>query len=430
MIIYGNRRGNAKQLAEHLLKTEENESVKIVDINGFSFHAPSGKNLEKALNRMERQGYAKGNAINLYHVFFAPMPGETLKPEQVKFMMQYYAMRQGLEDHQFVVVEHWKKGKQHFHAAFNVTNSVTGNNAALKYDGKRNRVISREIEKILGLSSPSPKGKAPKHADMQRGKRGGLDPRAMTAEVTQIFNQSETGAEFVKKLAAAGYDMARGRNGSLVLVDKQGDIHGLLRRIKGVRLVNLRRKFPDLFKMQFEDAEKLAAPRRPIKFDKIPAAPKAQGAVLAAGGSLPPAPALKIAPAPKKMGSVSPFMRVRPLTVLPSAGASIVKRSRRGGRSVAAGQAAGGGSRTTNAFIRQAIAGIEADYQARIAAVRGDPKLKPHEMQGIIERLMIERNALIQQKQQEGRAMKAAESKELKRRRQALRIQQAQRGLT
>jgi hypothetical protein len=49
------------------------------------------------------------------------------------------------------------------------------------------------------------------------------------------------------------------------MVDKFGDTHGLMRLIEGKKLADLRRKFPELGKMQFRPHGELVKERRPAK---------------------------------------------------------------------------------------------------------------------------------------------------------------------
>lgn len=303
MIIYGRRRGGAKQLSDHLLKVDEeaakvkdfsfhgknfdpsieavrdrseegNERVRVVAIEGFSFSTLSGENLKKALKQMEAVGFGKDDNKNLYHAIFAPSYGENLTPAQVKFMAEYYCVRLGLEGHQFAGVEHIKHGKQHFHFVFNLTHPETGKTARMGFDGLKNLDISRELETIFGLKPPTPKGKASRTWETQRAKRTGIDTLKMKKEVTAIFNKATNAVEFVSELKKAGYHIALHNNGSFVLIDKYGDIHGLLRRIEGANLVHLKRRFPDLYKMNIEDADSLSKKLKPTREPKPIKEPK------------------------------------------------------------------------------------------------------------------------------------------------------------
>lgn len=267
MWIQGRRRGGAKDLSGHLQKTEENESVVIKELGGFAFDGLTGSNLAKALRQMEAIGYGKGQKRNLYHAIFAPAYGETLNAAQQKFMVAYYAEHMGLTGHDYVLVEHWKKGKQHFHLVFNIINPTTGKTHELKWTKTKEWNISRGLEQILGLSTAAPKGKATRTWEMQRGKRTGIDPRKMRKDITAIFHASKTTKEFIAALDKAGFVLTKGQRGQLVLVDRFGDTHGLMRQIEGKKLADLRQKFVGIERETYPDHAELVKARKPIKKD-------------------------------------------------------------------------------------------------------------------------------------------------------------------
>jgi len=243
MWIQGRRRGGAKDLSNHLQKTEENELVTVCALEGFSFKELTGQNLAQALRQMEAIGQGKGDKRNLYHAIIAPAYDETLTAAQREQMVAYYAKHLGFTGHHYALVEHWKKGKQHFHLVFNIIDPVTGKTHELKWTKQKEWRIARGLEQLFGHATPAPKGKAARTQETQRGKRTGIEPCRMRQEVTALFHASQTSQEFIAGLEQAGYALTRGKRQQLVLVDRFGDTHGLMRRIEGATLAELRRKF-------------------------------------------------------------------------------------------------------------------------------------------------------------------------------------------
>jgi len=268
MWIQGRRRGGAKDLSTHLQKTDENESVKVRELSGFSFSGLTGKNLEQALRQMEAIGYGKSDKRNLYHAIISPAYGETLTAAQQKFMVEYYAAHMGFKGHQYALVEHWKKGKQHFHIVFNIIDPATGKTHELKWTKQKEWRISRGLEEIFGLSTPKPQGKAARTWQIQYGKRTGIDPRKARKTITAIYHASMTARDFLTGLDKAGYALTRGRRDQLVLVDRFGGTIGLMRMIEGKKLADLRRKFPGIEKMQLPLHADLVKARKAVKTGK------------------------------------------------------------------------------------------------------------------------------------------------------------------
>ncbi len=263
MIIKGNRRGGAKKLAAHLLRRDTNEEVIIREIAGYPTRQFNDQDLQAVLRHMAVQGQAKGKLRTLYHSILAPQQGEKLNAKQLKHAVDTLAKNLGMEGHNRTIVEHQKDGRQHFHVVFNILHPTTGKQARLQWTKKVEWNTSRQLEQELGLKAPVPKGKAKKRWEHERGKRSGLDALQVRKEVTAIFRTSKTGKEFVNNLAAAGYVLTIGRNNSYVLVDKAGDIHGLMRRIEGAKLKDLRQRFPDLKHIALPSIESILKERRP-----------------------------------------------------------------------------------------------------------------------------------------------------------------------
>jgi hypothetical protein len=243
MWIRGRRRGGAKKLSDHLRNAEDNEKIIFHEFEGFAFDKSNGPNLELALKQMEAIGYGKGDPRNLFHVIFAAAYGETLNKKQRDFMVNYYREHMGFRGHQFALVEHWKHGKQHFHLVFNIIHPDTGKTHELKFTKYKEWRISRGLEEIFGLSTPKPLGKSIPTWAIQRGNRSGINPIKAKKDITAIFHASRTTKDFIAALDQAGFALTRGRCNQLVLVDKAGDTHGLMRMIEGQKLADLKRKF-------------------------------------------------------------------------------------------------------------------------------------------------------------------------------------------
>src|SRR5882672_1404740 len=84
MIIKGDRRGGAKQLADHLLRADTNEKVIVREIESYPAKQLDAQHLRSALRLMETQGNAKGRKRTLYHAIIAPQQGEILNAKQLQ----------------------------------------------------------------------------------------------------------------------------------------------------------------------------------------------------------------------------------------------------------------------------------------------------------------------------------------------------------
>jgi hypothetical protein len=268
MIVKGNRRGGAKQLADHILRRDTNEDMIIREIADFPSKQLSDDHLRSALNLMAAQGQAKGKLRTLYHSILAPQEGEVLNAKQLKHAVDTLAKNLGMEGHQRIIVEHRKAGRQHFHVVFNILHPGTGKQARLQWTRKIEWNTSRQLEQELGLKPVIAKGRPARRWEAERGKRSGIDPLQVRKEVTAIYKASKTGNDFIAALDKAGYVLTRGRNNNYVLVDRAGDIHGLMRRIEGAKVKDLRQKFPDLKNIGMPSLDSVLKQRRPVPVNK------------------------------------------------------------------------------------------------------------------------------------------------------------------
>ncbi|HET7060868.1 MAG TPA: hypothetical protein VFI43_01675 [Nitrosospira sp.] len=110
MILVGNQRGGAKDLALHLLK-QENEHVEVHEVRGFA-----SDNLMAALN----EAYAISRATHCKQFLFSlslnPPKHENVSTETFKQAIERAEKKLGLNDQPRAIVFHEKNGRRHCHA--------------------------------------------------------------------------------------------------------------------------------------------------------------------------------------------------------------------------------------------------------------------------------------------------------------------------
>jgi hypothetical protein len=247
MIIKGGPRHADVRFARYLLRRATNEASRLVTISHYPNSALQDQDLTTVFRLMAAQARAHGYHRTFYHVIMALPSGERLAPPHVACAVGLLADNLHFRAHQHVVVEHLKAGRQHFHVVFNVVNPHTGRRAHFAHPGRTHWRTSRQLEQRLGLKTEQPRGRGYRLWEYQRGKTSGIHPEHISREVTAIYHACQTAAAFITQLRQAGYRLARSvRRQCLLLVDRAGDGHGLLRRIKGVKRVVFEAKFPEL----------------------------------------------------------------------------------------------------------------------------------------------------------------------------------------
>jgi hypothetical protein len=87
------------------------------------------------------------------------MKGEHLSDEQMLKIVKRAEEKYGYNDgeHQRVIVEHIKNGRQHFHVIWNRVSVLTGRPVWPGHHWNKSKEVCREMEKELGLKKPVPR---------------------------------------------------------------------------------------------------------------------------------------------------------------------------------------------------------------------------------------------------------------------------------
>lgn len=154
MIIKSHVRGGYRSAAEYLKEIGENEKVRLVEISD-----PDADNLDDAFKNMWTVGSTTRARKPLHHVSINPYKDERLTDGQVRRICarleQKYGYRFG--EHQRVIVEHVKNGRQHFHVMWNRVSLRTGRPVWPGHHWNKSKQAAREMEMELGLKRLSPR---------------------------------------------------------------------------------------------------------------------------------------------------------------------------------------------------------------------------------------------------------------------------------
>ncbi len=162
MIIKSHIRGGYRSAAAYLKAQGENEKIRTVEISD-----PDAKTIDQAFQNMWAIASNSKAKKPLHHISINPMKGETLTDEQVLKIVERCEQKYGYKpgDHQRVIVEHIKDGRQHFHVMWNRVSLTTGKVVKSGEHWKKSKQAAREMEQELGLKRPAlrrmQKAKAP-----------------------------------------------------------------------------------------------------------------------------------------------------------------------------------------------------------------------------------------------------------------------------
>lgn len=250
MIIKGNPAGSVGFWSKHLLRDDTNERAEVKEITGLL-----AEDLPSALKEMRAiaaQSRCHGNFM--YQANINPRAGETLTPEQWQEAVETLEKNLGLDGHQRVVIEHVKHGRQHYHVVWNRVDVDTLRVADMGGNWPIHEATARELEARFGLTptpTPGREGEAERKSaldlyEIRAAERSGIDPAALKAELTELWNQADSGKAFAAAIEARGYVLAKGDRRDFCIIDQAGDAHSLARRLDGVRTKDVRERMGDV----------------------------------------------------------------------------------------------------------------------------------------------------------------------------------------
>jgi hypothetical protein len=250
MIIKGQARGRAAQLAAHLLATDQNESIRLYECRGTL-----SQDVKGALTEMEARGLAARSKRPLYHASISPEPTAPLSDLQIGRAVDHLEYRLGLQSQPRIVVVHRKQDREHIHVVWSRINAEDGTAISYSWNYRLHERAARKLEAEFGhrpvANSGERKGRRGSSRtiadyELRQEERSGISPGAVIAEVTALWHGSDSGAEFKRSLMEAGYVLARGDRRVFVIIDRTGNVHSLARRIDGVDTRALRERMRDI----------------------------------------------------------------------------------------------------------------------------------------------------------------------------------------
>lgn len=160
MIIKSHIRGGYRAAADYLKEQGKNEEIRLVEISD-----PDAQNLDEAFHNMWTIACNSRAIKPLHHISINPYKDERLTDEQVLQIVKHCEEKYGYkpDDHQRVIVEHVKEGRQHFHVIWNRVSLTTGKVQKSGEHWKKSKQVCREMERELGLKVPGGKQVARTH---------------------------------------------------------------------------------------------------------------------------------------------------------------------------------------------------------------------------------------------------------------------------
>ena len=239
MILVGNQRGGAKDLALHLMK-DENERVQVHEIRGFV-----GNDLMSAL----RESYAISKATrckqHMFSLSLNPPKEADVSTEDFEAAIVKAEERLGLTGQPRAIVFHEKYGddgqlRRHAHAVWCRIDTEKMKAVQLSHSHNKLQEVARELYIEHGWNMPrgflGKEHRNPRNftlEEWQQAKRAGKDPKKIKGTFQDCWAVSDSRASFAHALQEHGYFLAQGRRGH-VAVDYKGEKYAISKWV-GIR---------------------------------------------------------------------------------------------------------------------------------------------------------------------------------------------------
>ena len=228
MILVGNQRGGARNLAAHLL-SPDNENVEIHEVRGFATDDVHG-----AFQEAHAMSLGTRCKQFLFSLSFNPPPQERVQTETFEDAIARAEDKLGLTDQPRVVIFHEKEGRRHAHVVWSRIDTEEMKAVQLSFTHRKLQDLSRELYLEHGWRMPD--GLADKSRsdprnftldEWQQAKRQGQDPRTIKAALQDAWAVSDNKAALVYALKERGLFLARGDRRGYLAVDKDGEVYAL-----------------------------------------------------------------------------------------------------------------------------------------------------------------------------------------------------------
>lgn len=226
MILRVGIRGNGRQLADYLVELKDNDAIEILEVDAredadkaYLFQTIIGMDLNSELTKTDKA---------FFHTQINPAYGEDQRMTREDWYKaaDILAAETGYTDQRRVIVLHHKKGRTHAHVVWERYNHETGKmidnkHSVLKADKARSKIEQALNHKQTPYRNPQRK--------------------ELKEAVTELWNKTSTGPEFLKAVRKAGYMVASGTgNRPFMIVDENGRSFDLVRQLQGVRTKEVR----------------------------------------------------------------------------------------------------------------------------------------------------------------------------------------------
>jgi hypothetical protein len=275
MICKGNTHKNGAKLARYMTTPKEGEHVLFGELRGFA-----SDDITKAFRSVHVMAEGTRCEQPFMHVQVRNPDGESLTRDQWQRVADRIEAKLGLTDQPRAIVFHINKetGHEHMHIAWSRIDAETMKAVPLPFFKERLKEVSRELEKELGLTRVTSERDGPVQSanrdEFEEARRLGVDIKQVRQTIRDCWEHSDNGASFRAALADRNLTLAQGDRRDFVVLDHEGGLHALGKRILGVSAAQTRNRLSDINRDELptiaQAREHIAARKRDAKDRSMP----------------------------------------------------------------------------------------------------------------------------------------------------------------
>ena len=256
MIAKGTTHNDGAKLARYMTTGKAGERAELWQLLGFA-----AGDIRDAFRSVHVMAEATRCEQPFFHVQVRNPDGEELSREQWRQVADRIESKLGLTDQPRAICFHIdeKTGHEHMHIAFSRINGDTLTARPLPFFKERLKEACRELEKTLDLTRVRNEReglvKAPTRNELEQARRLGVDINHVRQTIRDCFEQSDNGRSFEAALADRGLVLAQGDRRAFVVIDHEGGIHALGKRILGITTGQTRDRLGDLHRYDLPTVE-------------------------------------------------------------------------------------------------------------------------------------------------------------------------------
>jgi len=231
MILKASQRGGGKQLAQHLLRSDDNEHVAVYEIRGFE---------SRTLTAALKEAYAVSQATScrqfLFSVSLNPPQDKQVAIETFESVIARIEQKNGLSGQPRAIVFHEKEGRRHAHAVWSRIDAETMTARNLPHFKMKLRDLSREVYLEQGWQLPkglmNSQQRDPRNftlSEWQQARREGVHARELKEMMAECWAVSDSRKAFSHALEERGMMLARGDRRGHVAVSHTGNVLSVAR---------------------------------------------------------------------------------------------------------------------------------------------------------------------------------------------------------